>query len=1563
VLATLGFRCVLASARVAAQQPGTRVTQDSTFVLDTSDPARTPSPFIGNGHFSVVIPAAGLGPLLSMLAGFDEHAEGDVARIVALPSWDAIAVIDGDHRLDGATRPGALHAYRQMIDMQNGIARTSYDWVRGGHRTSVRVETFVSRADPHLAAMQLEIVPRYVGRLRVRFTIAGQPPPHRLALARIQRAEPAWRPADIWYPGRLSVTGRNAVIGAGEARLSVTSRAEGNPATVAQEATVNWPRGLQGVSTRTTAHGDSAVVEVAFDASPGQSYTFSQMVHVATSRDGADPLAVAKRAAAQASERGYAWARDASARAWRERWKTDIEIDGDPRLQRLVRSMLFYLLCSADSGTALGIAPMGLANAGYYGHVFWDSDTWMFPPLLVTHPDIARSLVEFRARSLGAARANARANGFRGAMYPWESDYQGREATPRFAAQNASSEIHVTGDVALAQWQYYLATGDSAWLEREGFPVIRETADFWLSRATHDSAEGVAHIENVVSVSEGLIGVTDDAYTNAVARKNLRIAVAASRVLGREPDPRWERLAGAIALPYDSASGFFRTYAGAPDSTLGDVTPLLAYPLGVPMTEEAKRAQLEQAIHQLRSEGQGAMMGSTLLSVDAAELGDSALVDSLLPVSYREHLMGPFLMLSETPRNAAVYFATGAGGFLQQVIFGYTGLRLGERGLEEAFAPVLPSHVTRLALRGVHARGKLYDVVVDSTGRRIVPHGDSARGSERTADQAPSEGGRRVVPVLDFPEPGMDDSAAYQGYRTRFYRDSKGNALQVYMDGRSGRVVNMWADAADESIGFTARDGAGKPAALEWGSDSAVVADSGEVRTVSYTLAAKGTRLDVGWMLLGSMRVERDFQYARHHLEPFGASQFREEELVELIRNLRTLPPDEQKRELALLHATSIGELSRRLVPAVTTRCSENACVVRAVHTSFDGERHLALELRTDPRSVSTRIDGGTVTMRARSGAPVRVAVTVATDARPLTPLDRDQIFSADFLRFLAEARSAHDSVLRAVGSGRPTPADSATIARYRWLEREVRSVELLCTEEKLMAGMPNYATYFGRDMMMSSLMMQPIWREEMGEHVIGSVLRKLSPRGDVSHEEALGGQAIREHASTYNSLIGDSLPAARRRSRAAGDSVLARARRELRDIRVVRENYHMMDDEFQLPVVAARYLEDPDLAAERKRAFLLAPGAPDSASRLALLLRELSLVTSETGAYVRNPSVQNLVAFPKLDSTHWRSASWRDSQTGYANGRFAMDINVIWAPAALESIATIVDVLHSLGFTVAALDSLAPGAAGSPLRDYLRDPARARRDARVWRSAERYFTVALGPAEIRRRIQAKLAWLPVEERSYWVRLLERDGGVRDSLTFLAISLDSAGRPIPVVNTDPATRLFLGHLTAQLLADSISAAKAMQEIGIFTRPFPVALFVEGLGPLVANDAYASPGVWNAFRDDPYHGPRVVWGREVNLILLGLAKQLDALDANSTTGESPTLAAYARTLEDALHKVDDAVLASGFKHAELWSYRIENGRLVPTRYGTSSDIQLWSSTDLAVQYVMSERRQTAESRKQ
>jgi protein-glucosylgalactosylhydroxylysine glucosidase len=613
-----------------------------------------------------------------------------------------------------------------VVDMRTGTARTSYEWASGARRTGVAVETFVSRADSHLAGVRLDLTPRAAGRMRVRFALVGRPPPRRLQLATLPKADPAWRPADIWYPGHMVVRSRAATRRQSGALLALTSTPEGRTMLLAQASSVGWPAGLRGAAARTAAEGDSAWVEVAFDAQAGRTYTFTQTT--VFSRHAKDPRAAASSEAETARARGWQALAGENAVAWGRRWETDIEVHGDTALQRVVRSMLFYLLASGAEGTELGIPPMGLSGGGYYGHIFWDSDTWMFPPLLVTHPDVARSLVAFRRRTLNAARANANANGFRGAMYPWEADERGQETTPHFAVQNAKMEIHVNGDVALAQWQYYQVTGDSVWLASDGYPVIRETANFWVSRARRDSVRDRYHIDSVVSVHEGLIGVSDDAYTNAVARKNLEIAVAASARLGVKPDPRWGEVAAKLHMPYDSASEFYRTYEGAPDSTLGAVTPLLSYPLGVAMSERAKRSQLEQAVKRYLEEGGGAMMGNTLLAVDAAELGDRALVDSLLPHSYQPHLRGPFHMLSETPKNDAVNFVTGAGGFLQQVIFGYTGLRIGDGGLEPAFEPVLPSKVTQLVLRNVYCRGRRYDVVVDPTGRRIIPR---AEGVER----------------------------------------------------------------------------------------------------------------------------------------------------------------------------------------------------------------------------------------------------------------------------------------------------------------------------------------------------------------------------------------------------------------------------------------------------------------------------------------------------------------------------------------------------------------------------------------------------------------------------------------------------------------------------------------------------------------------------------------------------------------------------------------------------------------------------------------------------------------
>ncbi|MBA3341922.1 MAG: hypothetical protein H0T48_08800 [Gemmatimonadaceae bacterium] len=804
---------------------------------------------------------------------------------------------------------------------------------------------------------------------------------------------------------------------------------------------------------------------------------------------------------------------------------------------------------------------------------------------------------------------------------------------------------------------------------------------------------------------------------------------------------------------------------------------------------------------------------------------------------------------------------------------------------------------------------------------------------------------RTIEPLLAFPEAGLDDPAAYQGYQTRFYRDAGGNAVQIYLDARTGRAVTVLADAVNESVGFTVRDGGGNPQRVEWGSTEGVISGTGSRRSIEYQLVANAPRIQIGWILLGSMRVERDLVYSGRHLKPFASPTFPLRELDEMIVNLQRLEPAERGRHLQLLNVRGVPELRRRLQPTLTSVASASRRAVMATQAAFDGKTHIELELGVDPRQATVITAGRTISIRARSGRSIRFTVRVTTDAPSLTPLARNEIFNAAFLRFADSTRASADAAV-----GGRSRMDSAVIARSRRLERDMRGVELLGAKEKLMAGMPNYATYFGRDMMMTALMMEPVWSDAMAEHVIASVLRKLGPAGDVSHEEALGGQAIRENAAEYNARVGRYFQATRSGDRAAAGVALSEARALLGNLQAVRENFNMLDDEFQLPVLAARYLGNPSVPAARKMAFLM-DSSDGRGPRVDLLLRELRLVTAMAAPYAREPAVQNLVGSPRQDSTRWRSVSWRDSGAGYANGRFAMDINAIWVPRALESISTILASFKQLGFAPERVAGAAPGSAETTLGMFARDPESLRRAVQTWNGAARHFIVSLSADEIRAQVERKLRSLPAGESAYWQRVLSTTAADRQPLEFLAVSLDAAGRPIRVVNSDPATWLFLHDGR-----DSLSVAdraRATRDVRAFMRAYPVGLFVDSLGPLVANDAYASPEVWEAFRRDLYHSPRVVWGREVNLFMLGLVKQIATSVDASGRPRNPALASYVRELREALRRVIAAVDASALKHNELWSYEIAGGRLVPIRYGASTDIQLWNITALAVQFALSQ----------
>lgn len=786
----------------------------------------------------------------------------------------------------------------------------------------------------------------------------------------------------------------------------------------------------------------------------------------------------------------------------------------------------------------------------------------------------------------------------------------------------------------------------------------------------------------------------------------------------------------------------------------------------------------------------------------------------------------------------------------------------------------------------------------------------------------PTATAQEVPPVLEFPQPGLDDASTYRGYTTRFFRDSDGNTLQIYIKQNSGRVVNIWADAANESISFTARDGEGQPAVLTWDSPVAKLSAEEKMRYVQYSLLSKQLTLDFGLFVLNTMRIERDYQYFKRHTLPFDSEPFIAKELTDLIGNLKRLPANVRDRHLALLNAKSLDELRSRLTPEIER---QSGSVVRVKQPTFDGKNLLSLELSVDRDRATMDVSKDKISVHSLQGQPISLTIKVGTDSPPLTPLKSKDIFNKDFFGFYERAKSAR-------------------------LQRQVKSMELLSSREKLMAGIPNYATYFGRDMMMSALMLEPVLKPAMLEHVIASVLKKLTRTGEVSHEEGLGGQAIRENAAKYNKLIADHIQQRTQGDDAAANNTLAKAEKLLGNLQAVTENYNMVDDDFQLPVLTARYLTSSGISPDRKREFLQsAISRDDETLRLTLLLRNLLYVSKVSRSYVENQVIENLVSFRKLDERRWHAGSWRDSAVGYANGRYAMDINAIWVPRALESIEKILANLRELGISIDDLQTFAPEVRDTPLLEYAGNSESLHQAIKIWRNAIRHFEIHLRPQEVQRRVRAKLDWLPEEERAYLERIIEQTGADKEGVEFLAISLDAKGQPIPVVNTDVATWLFLENLTEEILKGEMRPADVLKRLKVFVVPYPVGLFLEGVGPVVANDAYASSEVWENFKRDHYHSPQVIWGREVNLLFLGLAKQILAAYDSEGRVKDTSLESYVQELRAIFDKTLTAVEASGLKHNELWSYRVEGQKLLPARYATTTDIQLWNLTDLAVQY--------------
>ena len=394
---------------------------------------------------------------------------------------------------------------------------------------------------------------------------------------------------------------------------------------------------------------------------------------------------------------------------WAKRWEgRDIVIEGDPEAQQLVHKLMFDLMQSAGSGS---IAPEALSGDFYKGHLFWDAEVWMFPALLAQHPDLARSILEYRFEHLAQAKKIAAKQGLKGADFPWESAASGNETV----AGTFSQERHVTAGIGWAVWQYWLATGDKHWMSAKGWPLLSSIADFWASRATK-TPRGWEILKVIGPDELQTQPVNNNAYTNAMAVSCLRAATEVAKALGKPANPQWATVAQGMYFPKNADGVLLKCDDDPGKKTKQADGELLLWPAQLPGAD-AKTFDF----HKVRPITNGPAMTDSVHALIAARLGRADEAETEFRASYRPFVRGPFLLFSEKRSLDRCVFTTGCGGVLQSVLYGFGGLDFAHWEQIEKAPIALPKGWTKLQIQGISYKGKRYTLTVTLQKRTLTP--------------------------------------------------------------------------------------------------------------------------------------------------------------------------------------------------------------------------------------------------------------------------------------------------------------------------------------------------------------------------------------------------------------------------------------------------------------------------------------------------------------------------------------------------------------------------------------------------------------------------------------------------------------------------------------------------------------------------------------------------------------------------------------------------------------------------------------------------------------------------
>lgn len=610
-------------------------------------------------------------------------------------------------------------------------------------------EIFMSRADQHQAAVRLTVEPNFDGEIQLLADLAA-------------------------------VLGGDVLVGrvtADDRELFMRARVRPYELEVFQALRFEH----SGATFESYAQQNSATAILTFQARAGEVIRAAQLPRVATSLEGPDSADLVR---GEHGSYDQIWARHVA--AWDALWRTDIEVDGDPEVQQFARAALFYLWSTVREDDQWSIAPMGLSGNFYNGHIFWDAELWMYPSLLVTQPELGKSCTSYRERTLGPARERAAQSGCSGAQFPWEGGFTGEEMTPPWA-ETRDYQLHITADVAIGQWWYYLVTGDRAWLRQHGFPIIRECAEYWISRVEHNRAADRYEVSNVVCADEYAEHVNNDAFTNASVRKTLHIAVRAAEILDVPAAPEWSHVADRMYVPYDAANGRHLEYDGFDGRVTKQAdVELLAFPLEY--TTDSRQIERDLDYYSTVIDPHGPAMSFSVYSIVSAQLGRVQDAYEYLRKSFIPNTKQPFWSFSETPTNNEFYFCTGIGGALQTFLFGFSGVRLREDHL--VLGPHLPSHWRALRLRGLFVQGARTDIEIEqrrTTVRRHLPQDVVTADIDLDSGEIAFTWGAGGVELpVDILQSDGEESGAMTAQR--------GQRIPLAIDGENGARVRLRDD-------------------------------------------------------------------------------------------------------------------------------------------------------------------------------------------------------------------------------------------------------------------------------------------------------------------------------------------------------------------------------------------------------------------------------------------------------------------------------------------------------------------------------------------------------------------------------------------------------------------------------------------------------------------------------------------------------------------------------------------------------------------------------------------------